>query len=86
MGKNILVLAATAKEISPFIQAMKKDDALLKNNNIDILVAGIGLTATAYHLTKQLALKNYNLIIQAGVAGSYDTTIQLGRTKQRGEG
>ncbi len=79
MGNNILVLAATAKEISPFIQAMKKDDALLKNNNIDILVAGIGLTATAYHLTKQLALKNYNLVIQAGVAGSYDTTVQLGK-------
>jgi futalosine hydrolase len=79
MGNNILVLAATAKEISPFIQAMKKDDALLKNNNIDILVAGIGLTATAYHLTKQLALKNYNLVIQAGVAGSYDPTIQLGK-------
>ena len=79
MGKNILVLAATAKEISPFIQAMKKDDAVLKNNNIDILVAGIGLTATAYQLTKQLALKNYNLVIQAGVAGSYDTTVQLGK-------
>lgn len=79
MGNNILVLAATAKEISPFIQAMKKDDAVLKNNNIDILVAGIGLTATAYHLTKQLALKNYNLVIQAGVAGSYDTTVQLGK-------
>ena len=79
MGKNILVLAATAKEISPFIQSMKKDDALLKNNNIDILVSGIGLTSTSYHLTKQLALKNYNLVIQAGVAGSYDTTVQLGK-------
>ncbi len=79
MGNNILVLAATAKEISPFLQAMKKDDAVLKNYNIDILVAGIGLTATTYQLTKQLALRNYNLIIQAGVAGSYDTTVALGK-------
>ena len=78
MGKNILVLAATSIEIRPFIQAFKKDELSLSNNSLDILVGGIGLTATTYHLTKQLTLKKYDRVIQAGVAGSYDLNISLG--------
>ena len=72
MGKNILVLAATTIEIKPFIQALKKDELNLSDNSLDILVGGIGLTSTTYNLTKQLALKKYDRVIQAGVAGSYD--------------
>jgi futalosine hydrolase len=68
MGKNILVAAATAKEIGPFIELTRAGAF----TNIDILITGIGLTATTYHLTKQLALKKYGLVIQAGVAGSFD--------------
>ena len=75
MGKNILVAAATAKEINPFIQLIKTEEF---NNNIDILISGIGLTASTYHFTKQLALKKYDLVIQAGVAGSYDLKTPLG--------
>ena len=74
MGKNILVVAATAKEITPFIELTKMSGL----NNIDILISGIGLTASTYHLAKQLALKKYDLVIQAGVAGSFDPKIPLG--------
>ena len=74
MGKNILVVAATAKEINPFIQLSRTGNI----NNADILVSGIGLTASTYHLAKQLALKNYDLVIQAGVAGCFDLRIPLG--------
>ena len=79
MGKNILVLAATSKEITPFIQVIRKGDLQSKNNIVDIHIGGIGLTATAYHLTKQLAIKKYDLVIQAGVAGCFDTTEPLGK-------
>lgn len=74
MGKNILVVAATAKEINPFIELTRTGGL----NNVDILISGIGLTASTYHLVKQLALKKYGLVIQAGVAGSFDLSIQLG--------
>ena len=75
MGKNILVVAATAKEISPFI-----DLATAGNfTNVDILISGIGLVASTYHLTKQLGLKNYGLVIQPGVAGCFDPGIDLGQ-------
>ena len=74
MGKNILVVAATAKEINPFIELTRTGEI----NNADILISGIGLTASAYHLAKQLALKKYDLVIQAGVAGCFDLRIPLG--------
>jgi len=75
MGKNILVIAATAKEINPFIELTRTGDL---KNNIDILISGIGLAASTYHLAKQLALKKYDVVIQAGVAGSFDLRIALG--------
>jgi futalosine hydrolase len=74
MGKNILVVAATAKEITPFIELTRTGGL----DNIDILISGIGLTASTYHLAKQLELKKYGLVIQAGVAGSFDPKIPLG--------
>jgi len=74
MGKNILVVAATAKEINPFIGFTRTGNI----NNTDILISGIGLTASTYHLAKQLALKKYDLVIQAGVAGCFNLRIPLG--------
>ena len=74
MGKNILVVAATAKEINPFIELTRTGNI----NNADILISGIGLTASTYHLIKQLALKKYDLVIQAGVGGCFDLRIPLG--------
>ena len=76
MGKSILIVAATAKEIAPFIQLIRGKK--ISRHNIDILVSGIGLTTTSYHLTKQLVLKNYDWVIQAGLAGSYNFDIPLG--------
>lgn len=75
MGKNILIVAATAKEISPFIQLVRQGQF---NNNIDVLISGIGLTASTYHLAKQLSLKKYACVIQAGVAGCFDLSVDLG--------
>ena len=74
MGKNILVVAATAKEINPFIELTRTGNI----NNVDILISGIGLTASTFHLAKQLALRKYDLVIQAGVAGCFDLRIPLG--------
>lgn len=72
---NCLVTAATAKEITPFLEYMKSKAAPA---GVDILITGIGLTATTYHLTKQLNLKPYDLVIQAGVAGCFDKKLSLG--------
>lgn len=68
---QILLLAATEKEIQP---------KLITQSNIDILITGVGLPATLYHLQKRLQQIDYNLVIQAGIAGSFDTAYPPGET------
>jgi futalosine hydrolase len=77
MGKNILVVAATALEIAPFLGELR--NKAFGNKDIDVLVTGIGLTATTYSLMEQLRLKKPAVIIQAGVGGCFDKTIPLGK-------
>ena len=72
---NILLIAATAKEIGPFIEYCRNKR---KPMDIDILITGIGLTAATYHLSKQVSLKRPGLVMQAGVAGCFDRKIPLG--------
>ena len=62
---NLLVVAATDFEINPFIQ---------NNKNAEVLITGVGIPATIFHLTKQLARKEYGLVIQAGIAGALNHT------------
>ena len=72
---NILLIAATAKEIEPFFEYYRNTK---RTQNIDILITGIGLTAVTYHLLKQINLKRPEFVIQAGVAGCFDEKISLG--------
>ncbi len=76
---NCLLVAATAKEIAPFIGYYRDAQKLVHiDMNIDVLITGIGMTSSAYHLTKQLHLKRPDLVIQAGIAGCYDKKLPLG--------
>lgn len=76
---NCLLTAATTKEITPFIKHLRESEKLFHiDMNIDISITGIGLTATTYHLTKQFSIKRPDLVIQAGVAGSFDKKIPPG--------
>ena len=65
---NVLIVAATDFEIEPFIQQKKK---------AEILVTGVGIPATVFHLTKKLLATNYDLVIQAGIAGTFTETFKL---------
>ncbi len=71
---NIILVAATAKEIEPFLQYYRNEQNL---PDIDILITGIGLTSTTYHLSRQLQLKRPDLVIQAGLAGCFDKQLSL---------
>lgn len=68
---QILVIAATKEEILPFSTA---------NTGIDVLVTGVGVPATMYHLQKRIQQIGYDIIIQAGIAGSFNRNIALGST------
>lgn len=73
---NCLVVAATALEITPFLEQYRLKSDLPED--IDVVITGIGLTAATYSLTKQLQFKRPELIIQAGIGGCYNKNIALG--------
>jgi futalosine hydrolase len=75
-----LVAAATILEFSPFLEYWKANDINPKSDSVDIdfLVTGVGLSAATYSLARQVGLKRPDLIIQAGIAGSFDPGLQLG--------
>jgi futalosine hydrolase len=75
---NCLVVAATVIEITPFLEKIRSKNEFPSNLHIDVLITGIGLTATTYSLTRQLQIKRPDVLIQAGVGGCFDTTIPLG--------
>lgn len=66
---NVLVVSATESEIKSFAS---------ENNNADVLITGVGIPATIFHLTKKLLQKNYDLVIQAGIAGAFSNDLKKG--------
>jgi futalosine hydrolase len=67
---KILIVAATFHEIQSVLN--------LPNNNIDILICGVGIPSTVYHLTNKLVKQKYDLVIQAGIGGSFSKKIKTG--------
>jgi futalosine hydrolase len=83
---KILVVAATAFEIRPFLNKLafvrKTNDYvehyLLKGTSIDVLIPGVGMMVTAFHMGQQFLREKYDLAINAGFCGSYTQTIRIG--------
>jgi len=62
-------------EITPFLNGYNQ---LTPAEDMDVLITGIGLTATTYSLTKYFSLKRPELVIQAGVGGCFKKNLALG--------
>ncbi len=73
---NCLLVAATVLEIGPFLEKIPATER--EKMDLDVLITGVGLTATAYSLAAQLGSKRPALIIQAGIAGCFRQDIALG--------
>ena len=59
---QILVTAATEMEIASFVN---------ESNDIDVLITGVGVPDTMFHLAKRLHQVDYDIVIQAGICGSF---------------
>lgn len=68
-GMRILVLASTSFEI---------DEAVVNMAGMELLITGVGVPTTIYRLQKRLLQKNLDLVVQAGIAGSFSDSIKLG--------
>lgn len=75
---KILIVSATEKEIFPLLN--KIDTINQETLVVDTLITGIGPVFTTYLLTRRLSEKDYDLVINAGIAGSFNSEIPIGET------
>lgn len=84
---HLLLVVATYLEISPFLEKTKAQkisenffQADFNQMHIDILITGIGMVSTTYHLTKLFSLEKatYDCVLNVGIAGSFKPEIPLG--------
>lgn len=62
---KVLVVSATKNEVTL--------------DGIDHLVTGVGMVATAIELSKKLSENKYDLVINAGIAGSFNRSLSIGQ-------
>ena len=81
---KILLVYATKFELAPLLKNFNKIRSeknirtfRFKNHTIDVLLTGVGMTATSFHLGKILNNK-YKLAINTGIAGSFKKTLPPG--------
>ncbi len=85
---RILIVAATLPEVEPLITALGMQKSSEADNlyvtrhisvaNCSVLITGAGMVPTAFALARHLPHNVYNLVINLGIAGSFDRSIQLG--------
>lgn len=68
---KILLVAATNMEI---------DFDAARHAGVDTLFTGVGVPACMYNLTKKLLINKYDVVIQAGIAGTFTEKYSLGQT------
>jgi futalosine hydrolase len=67
-----LIVAATPFEIQPYL------DRIGDYPSSSYLITQVGMTQTAYHLGKHLAINNYDLIINIGIGGCFNRSLPIG--------
>lgn len=72
--EKTLVIVATEAEVAPFLQL-----PVQHRQGMDVLVTGVGMVATAFALGQRLATNHYDLLLNVGIAGSFDRDIALGQ-------
>ena len=81
---KILLVAATVQEVQPLVSALSSHTCTeglgifnYKENEIHVLVTGVGVMQTGYYLGKAFAENEYTQALQIGIAGAFDRKISL---------
>ena len=74
---KVLLVAATAGEIQGLQDTLDRSP-----HKTDILVTGVGMTATAHSLTRRLVRSSPDLVLNIGLAGSFHEEIRTGEVVQ----
>ena len=86
---KLLFVAATPFEIGPLQEFLNTylipfgaNQFQKGQHNCELLITGVGLPATIFKLSQKLHQRDYDLIINAGIAGAYNRGIELGTVLQ----
>jgi futalosine hydrolase len=79
---RILFVAATEFEVESLkfkVKSLENESNFEPSTlNLNLLITGVGMVATAFALGRELAVNQYDLAINLGIAGSFDRDIALG--------
>ena len=77
---RILVVSATEFEVGGLKSEVGswKSEVRSQKSEVDFLITEVGMVATAFSLGKHLATHQYDLVINLGIAGSFDRGIAFG--------
>ncbi|GAB2986576.1 futalosine hydrolase [Mucilaginibacter puniceus] len=86
---RVLIVAATPTEVEPLMttfgmQRSDEEENLFVTRhvsvaNCSVLITGAGMVPTAFALARHLPHNVYNVVINLGIAGSFDRNIPLGK-------
>jgi futalosine hydrolase len=86
---RVLIVAATQAEVEPIMTTLGMQRSDEEENlfvtrhvsvaNCSVLVTGAGMVPTAFALARHLPHNVYNVVINLGIAGSFDRNIPLGK-------
>jgi futalosine hydrolase len=84
---RVLVVAATSAEADPCLAGLRRvADAgprstryMGAGHEIDVLIPGVGMVATAAWCSQALSTKQFDVAINLGVCGSFNATLEPGR-------
>ncbi|MCB9284111.1 MAG: futalosine hydrolase [Lewinellaceae bacterium] len=87
---RILIVSATPFEIAPLIQYLEEgpfeqgQPSFFRKgeHEVQLSITGVGIAMTTYHLTRVLARQRFDLVINAGIAGSFQRSLSIGEVVQ----
>jgi futalosine hydrolase len=77
--KNLLV-AATSAEIMDICGPIEPYQLTDINQNWSVLVTGVGLIPTVFHMTKVLSRNNFQFVFNVGITGAINRKLSIGQT------
>jgi futalosine hydrolase len=83
---KILIVLATTFELDPLFKQLgvsvnsEKNFFEVKYNqiSIDFIITGVGMVATTYHTTRALLKTKYDLALNIGICGSFNSNLEIG--------
>lgn len=86
MNTPLLIVSATGMEIKTILSLLNMEDSdvpsfqktTYRDTEIHVLITGIGILPMTHHLTLALSKTNYRCVVNAGIAGAVNPSLENG--------